>query len=79
VTNTFATKTAVGLAALSDQIIAGEPTVEGLAAGLLDGARRVNAGAPRRGALSMARDWGTALDPAARRVAGVVAELVGTA
>ena len=75
VTNTFATKTAAGLATLSDRIIAGEATVEELAAGLLEGARQVNAGAPRRGALSMARDWGAALDPAARRVAGVIAGL----
>lgn len=79
VTNTFATKTAAGLATLSDRIIAGEATVEELAAGLLEGARQVNAGAPRRGALSMARDWGAALDPAARRVAGIMAELAGAA
>ena len=77
VTNTFATKTAAGLATLSDRIIAGEATVEELAAGLLEGARQVNAGAPRRGALSMARDWGAALDPAARRVAGIVRDLCG--
>lgn len=77
VTNTFATKTVAALSALSDRIIAGEPTVEGLATGLLDSARQVNAGAPRQGALTMARDWGVALDPAARRVAGIVRDLCG--
>jgi len=40
VTNIFATRTAAALAALSDEIIAPEPTAEGLAAELLDGTMR---------------------------------------
>ena len=76
VTNTFATKTAAGLTALSDNIMAADATVEGLAAGLLDAARRVNAGAPRRASLNMAREWGAALDPAALRVAEVARTLL---
>lgn len=71
VTNSFATKTPAGLAALSQSIIGVDPTVAGFAEGLLRGARRINAGTPRDGTLTMARDWGLALDPVARRVADV--------
>jgi hypothetical protein len=68
VTNSFATKTPEKLAALSDQIIATEPTVCGLAAGLVQAAALVNSGRPRTAALNLPRDWATALKPTAQRV-----------
>jgi len=68
VTNSFATKTPEKLAALSDQIIATEPTASGLAAGLVQAAALVNSLRPRTATLNLPRDWATALTPAARRV-----------
>ena len=70
-TNSFATKTPARLAALSANIIAVEPTVAGLAGGLLQAARRVAAAEPRTAALAMARDWADTLDPAAQRIAAI--------
>ena len=58
-------------ATLSDNIIAGRPTLAGLAEGLRQGAARVNAGRSRVPSLNMARDWASALDPAALRVAEI--------
>ncbi len=75
VTNVFANKTRAKLEALSANIIAVDPTVSGFADGLLRGAGMINAGTPRRASLNMARDWDAALDPVARRVAGICAEL----
>jgi hypothetical protein len=69
VTNTFATKTRAELERLSRNIIATEPTVEALAAGLIAAAQRANAGYPRVASIDMARDWAVTLDPAALRVA----------
>ena len=72
VTTTFATKTQNALAAMSENIVAVEPTVEAMAHGLIQGASRVNIG--RRGpvATTLPRDWGTALDPVADRVASIL-------
>ena len=78
VTNTFATKTAESLNALSRNILAVEPTIAGFADGMLEAARRVNAGAHRPTTLNMPCDWGVSLDPVARRVAAIIRELVGS-
>jgi hypothetical protein len=75
VTNTFANKTRVALEALSDNIISAEPTVEGMATGLIAAARRINAGHRRTRAVKMARNWAETLDPAAERVAHLFASL----
>jgi hypothetical protein len=75
VTNVFVTKTRAGLENLSPNIIAVEPTVAGFAAGLLDGARKLNAAPPRIASLNMARHWGAVLDPAAQRVADIFRSL----
>jgi len=76
VTNTFATKTRGVLEAMSKNIVAVEPTVEGLTEGLIQSALRTDEGRPRIASLNMPRDWGTALDPVARRVAAIFRELV---
>ena len=75
VTNTFATKTAAELEGLSDHIIATEPAVEAMAAGLIAAAERVNRGRTRIASIRMARDWSATLDPAATRVAGLFGKL----
>jgi len=71
VTNTFATKTRQALEALSNNIVAAEPTVEAMAEALIAAAKRVNAGRPHIASINMARDWATTLDPAAVRMAGL--------
>jgi hypothetical protein len=75
VTNTFATKTRAALEKLSDNIIATEPTVEAMAAGLVAAAERVNAGREPAASIRMARDWADTLDPAAARLAELFKEL----
>jgi hypothetical protein len=72
VTNTFATKTSAVLAALSENIVAVPPTVEGMAEGLLSAARMVAAGRARRGGVNLPGSWAEALDPVAARVAGIL-------
>jgi hypothetical protein len=72
ITNVFSTKTRESFAELSPNIIAGEATVADLAAGLLEGARRVNAVEARGSLLNIARSWDDTLDPAAARVAEFV-------
>lgn len=71
----FATKTRAELESLSDNIVATEPTVEAMAAGLIAAAKRVNAGSDRVASIRMARDWGETLDPAAARVAELFGKL----
>ena len=77
VTNTFATKTREALAAISENIVAVEPTVEAMAQGLIRSASRVNDGRRGSGASNSPRDWGAVLDPVAFRVAAVCREMVG--
>ncbi len=77
VTNVFANKTAAALEAFSPNIIATEATIDGFVAGLLQAARATNAGARREAVLNMPRNWGAALDPAARQVAAICHRLVG--
>ena len=71
VTNTFSTKTAERLAAISPQIIACEPTVPGLAEGLRHAAKLVGEGRGQDASLNVLRDWGSALDSAARRIVDI--------
>jgi beta-1,2-rhamnosyltransferase WsaF-like protein len=62
VTNTFESKTASALSAISPNLIAGAPTVEGLADALCAAAAR--AGGPREGALRWSRSWDESFDDA---------------
>ncbi len=70
VTNTFATKTACVLGAMSPSIVAVEPTVEGFTAGLIEAAGR--AGVAADATLHMPRNWAESLDPVAARIASVL-------
>lgn len=79
VTNTFANKTRRALEALSDNIVAREPTVEAMAEGLVEAARRSNSGPRPSASIRLPRDWATTLDPAARRVATLFAGLSASA
>lgn len=76
VTTIFATKTREALAAISENIVAAEPTVEAMAHGLVQSAARVNGGHRGSAASTLPRDWGTALDPVARRVASIFRQMV---
>ena len=72
VTNIFASKTEAVFAGLSPNIIAGEASVEGLAFGLREGARRVMAGEVTAEAPAVAASWNDTLDPAAARIVGLL-------
>ena len=72
VTTIFATKTQEALAAMSENIIAVEPTVEAMAHGLIQGACRANSGQGGPAATTLPCDWNTALDPVADRVASIL-------
>ncbi len=76
VTTTFATKTREALAAMSENIVAVEPTIEAMTQGLIRGASRVNGGHRGSAAITLPRDWGAALDPVARRVASILKEWI---
>jgi hypothetical protein len=69
VTNSFATKTAAALRAISDNIVAAPPTREGFEAALIEAAERVAAGRDRSAVLNLPADWGAALDGTAARMA----------
>lgn len=77
VTTSFATKTGAALAAMSENIVAVEPTIEAMAEGLIRSASRVNKGHRGSAASKMPRDWGIALDPVARQVVQIFRERVG--
>ena len=62
VTNTFESKTANALAAISPNLVAGEPTVEGLARALCAAADR--AGEARHSAVRWSRSWDESFDDA---------------
>ena len=57
---------------MSDNILASEATVEGMAASLVRSARAVNDGRARVDSLRLPRDWAESLDPAADRLVGVL-------
>ncbi len=78
VTTTFATKTREALAARSENIVAVEPTTEAMAHGLIESASRINSGHRGSAASILPRDWDTALDPVADRVALICRQLVKT-
>ena len=69
VTNTYAAKTRLALESLSPNIIACEPTIEGLAEGLLRAAREVNSGRECSTTLNMPRSWSESLDSVANQIA----------
>ena len=75
ITNEFSVKTRARLGAMSRNIHAVEPTLEGFVGGLTAAARIVNSGMPRIAALDAHRDWGAALDPAARRIGKIIRTL----
>ncbi len=75
VTNSFATKTAAYLAALSPNILAVEATVEGFALGLVAAAERVEAGGTAESFLKLPNTWEKALV----NVSDVVRELLSSA
>ena len=56
---------------MSENIVAVEPTIEAMARGLIQSASRVNGGHRGSAAGNLPRDWGTALDPVAGRVAAI--------
>jgi glycosyltransferase involved in cell wall biosynthesis len=76
VTNTFETKTAERLGAISSNLIAADPSIEGVAAGLAAAVDRVDDHAARvRGAsVDWSSDWEASLDS---RVMGSVLRLLG--
>lgn len=76
VTNTFATKTAERLAAISPNLIAAEPSIEGVTAGLAAAVARVDdhRGRVRDASVDWSSDWERSLDPS---VIGAVQRLLG--
>ena len=72
VTTVFATKTREALAAMSDNIVAVEPSIEAMVDGLIKSATCVNSSRRGSAASTLPRDWGAVLDPVADRVASVL-------
>ncbi len=77
ITNTFVTKTAERLEALSPDIIPVEASVEGFAAGLRAAAARVGQGVARVDRLNLPSSWADALEPTVRRVTDHIHRLAG--
>jgi hypothetical protein len=75
VTNSFGPKTPDRLRAISENIVAVKPTVEGLAAGLIDAAGRIVAGHDRQAPLNLPRDWNSALTGTAERMTALFSEM----
>ena len=71
VTNTFATKTPAVFAAISPSIIAVEPTMQALAAALVQAAGRVADGGLIDAQVRSPGNWGDVLGPLAGRMAGI--------
>ncbi len=71
VTNSFASKTATRLAAISADILAPKPTIEGFTAALTDAATRVRAGRTAGGRPALPTDWDSALAPVTAAMAQV--------
>ena len=74
VTNSFACKTQERLRAISPNILAPRPTIEGIAAGLVDAAERVSAGYDRFAPLSLPGSWEESLGSMAETIAEIVSE-----
>lgn len=75
VTNSFATKTDDALRALSGNIVAVPPTIEGFTAGLIDAAERVRSGIDINAPLSLPYDWNSALGDVSARMAVLFREI----
>ncbi len=69
VTNSFATKTADALRALSANIVATPATIEGFTGGLVTAAQRVRDGVDIHAPLALPSDWATALHDVADQMA----------
>ena len=78
VTNSFATKTAARLAAISPNIIAVAPTETGFTQGLIAAAARVGGGRDSGAPLTMPADWRTALSPTAAALAQAFRQMTET-
>jgi O-antigen biosynthesis protein len=80
VTTAFANKTAERLASLSTNIIAVEPTIEGIADGLAQAAVRLADGEARRrgAAISLPTDWDASFAPLLPKLLDGLAELHGS-
>lgn len=72
VTNSFACKTPARLRQISPNIIAARPTIEGIAAGLIDAAERAAAGYDRGAPLALPASWEESLGEVAAKVAQAV-------
>jgi hypothetical protein len=77
VTNTFASKTADRLAAISENIIAAKPTAEGFAAALTRAAAGIRTGHHIHAPLNLPGDWDSALAPVTRQIAGAFRSMTG--
>lgn len=77
VTNSFATKTAEALRAISGNIVAVPATVEGFTDGLVDAARRVREGVDVTAPLHLPHDWNDALRDVSARVADLFRQISG--
>jgi hypothetical protein len=77
VTNSFATKTAEKLAAISANIIAAPPTEAGFVEALITAANRVNDGVDIHATLNLPADWRASLSGTAARMAETFRKVVG--
>jgi hypothetical protein len=75
VTNTFSTKSANRLAALSTNIIAVAPTMSGFSDGLVSAANRLAGRADRQGPISLPATWDEALAGVQHMVQAMLAEI----
>jgi hypothetical protein len=76
VTNSFGTKTATRLKAISANIIAAPPTEEGLAQALVEAAVRLRHGVDRQTPLHLPVNWNVALAETARNIAAIFRQAV---
>ena len=77
VTNTFASKTSARLTAISENIVASRPTIEGFTAALTDATERVSSGRRSNAQPNMPTDWDSALAPVTRAMANVFRSITG--
>jgi hypothetical protein len=78
VTNSFACKTAERLKAISPNIMAARPTIEGIAATLIDAAERIAAGYGRFAPLDLPGSWEESLGGVAKAVSQWCREVTGS-
>ncbi len=71
VTNTFASKTAARLSAISANILSSKPTIEGLTETLTQAANLIRSGRPVAAAPDLPSDWDSAVAPATAEMARI--------